>query len=100
MRSGLSALLRLDIRRTQGTPCPKGDRRVTVTRRRKRTTRLVVRGIRAQLVEAAHERCARCHRYCGDDGHAHHRVPRSLGGPWTLANLEYLCPRCHGKAHA
>jgi hypothetical protein len=35
----------------------------------------------------------------GDFGHAHHRIPRSRGGQWTLDNMEYLCPECHQLAH-
>jgi 5-methylcytosine-specific restriction endonuclease McrA len=36
-------------------------------------------------------------RYCGtrDDLVAHHRVPRRLGGPDLLSNLEPVCRRCH-----
>jgi 5-methylcytosine-specific restriction endonuclease McrA len=39
---------------------------------------------------------AKC-RYCGtrEDLVAHHRVPRRLGGPDLLSNLEPVCRRCH-----
>jgi 5-methylcytosine-specific restriction endonuclease McrA len=41
---------------------------------------------------------ARC-GYCGtrDDLVAHHRVPRRLGGPDLLSNLEPVCRRCHPR---
>lgn len=30
---------------------------------------------------------------------AHHRVPWSMGGRTEVANLDLLCPACHGKRH-
>jgi hypothetical protein len=41
---------------------------------------------------------AKC-RYCGSrhDLVAHHRVPRRLGGPDLLENLEPVCRSCHPR---
>jgi hypothetical protein len=32
--------------------------------------------------------------------HAHHRLPRSRGGPHTARNLLWVCLRCHDQIHA
>lgn len=41
---------------------------------------------------------ARC-AYCGtrEDLVAHHRIPRKLGGPDALENLEPVCRGCHPR---
>jgi len=43
-------------------------------------------------------RCVKCG---GTRGalHAHHRIPKSQGGPDTLENLITLCTRCHALHH-
>jgi len=55
--------------------------------------------VRAAVVRRAGGCCERCGVWCGDDGHAHHRIPRSRGGKWTELNIEYLCAQCHDTAH-
>ena len=80
-------------------PNPKGERHTRVQGRRKRQRRKIVKSVRATLVTRANGRCQRCRRYLGEDGHAHHRRPRSLGGTWTVKNLAYLCASCHREAH-
>lgn len=47
-------------------------------------------------------RCANpcCRRPIGSEGHAHHVVFRSRGGPTTIENEIWLCARCHGLVHA
>jgi 5-methylcytosine-specific restriction endonuclease McrA len=67
--------------------------------KRKRAKGKVVKVVRPQLVHRANAACERCGEFCGDFGHAHHRIPRSRGGQWTLDNMEYLCAECHQLAH-
>ncbi len=55
--------------------------------------------IRAIVVARCEWSCQRCGVYCGENGHAHHRIPRSRGGQWTVENIEYLCNACHMEAH-
>ena len=67
--------------------------------KRKRAVQKVAKSVRAEVVTLAQSCCERCGIYCGDCGHAHHRLPRSRGGKWTVENIEYLCPGCHLEAH-
>jgi hypothetical protein len=32
--------------------------------------------------------------------HVHHKTPRSMGGPDTPDNLQYLCVKCHRAIHS
>lgn len=43
--------------------------------------------------------CQRCGRVCGGPREAHcdHRIPKRLGGPDTLDNLQCLCAKCNAK---
>lgn len=82
---------------TCGTP--KCIPRRILKARKLRTAKAIRTPIRAAVVEQAEECCERCGVFCGQDGHAHHKVPRSLGGLWTLENIEYLCWKCHRVEH-
>lgn len=82
-----------------GEACPKPEARKRVKARRKRQAAKVVKSVRARLVERANSCCERCGMFSGDAGHAHHRIPRSRGGKWTMETMEYLCPGCHYDAH-
>ena len=42
--------------------------------------------------------CARCG--ASENLHAHHKVPRALGGTDTVANLVALCASCHPRVEA
>lgn len=42
--------------------------------------------------------CTTCASEC-DELHAHHIVPRSLGGLDIPGNLVYVCTACHSKIH-
>jgi len=42
--------------------------------------------------------CQRCGRKYGEK-HVHHIIPISKGGNHRLDNLEYLCVKCHSRAH-
>lgn len=42
--------------------------------------------------------CARCGT--SENLHAHHKVPRALGGTDTVANLVALCASCHPRVEA
>jgi 5-methylcytosine-specific restriction endonuclease McrA len=48
-------------------------------------------------------KCKNCGREGGDKGevelHAHHIVPRSVGGKDRLSNLVTLCRECHKAIH-
>lgn len=81
-------------------PISKGTPRRILKARKQRAERKIVQAVRAQLVDRAERRCERCRVWCGETGHAHHRKPRSLGGEWTLDNLQLLCATCHWTAHA
>ncbi len=67
--------------------------------KRRRAAMKVARTVRATVVDETCGRCERCGLYLGDYGHAHHKIPRSRGGKWTVENIEYLCPPCHDLAH-
>lgn len=54
------------------------------------------RGVTGDLVTSGV--CERCGMSQATD--AHHRVPRSAGGPHEIANLVALCRLCHGWVHA
>jgi len=82
-----------------GIACPKPEPRKRVKARRKRQAAQVVKSVRAQCVERSGGSCEECGCECLFDGHAHHKIPRSLGGKWTTENIVYLCPLCHAKAH-
>lgn len=83
-----------------GVACPKPEPQKRVTARRKRQAAKVVKSVRAQVVDDASGRCEDCGVYVGAHfGHAHHRVPRSLGGTWTVENIKLVCPCCHARAH-
>ncbi len=89
---------------TYSTPLPRRARKkpgptAKYRAKRRRYVGKVVKHVRPQLVARAQGICERCPQWCGDYGHAHHRIPRSRGGTWTLENLEYLCPGCHMLAH-
>jgi 5-methylcytosine-specific restriction endonuclease McrA len=78
---------------------PKGKTRKQLKAKKQRAAVTVRKGIRAQIVARAEGRCERCKWWIDDWGHAHHRIPRSRGGRWTLGNIEYLCAKCHRLAH-
>ena len=82
-----------------GVACPKPEPRKRVKARRDRQSAKVVKKVRETCVELASESCQRCGRFVSAFGHAHHRLARSLGGKWTVENIEFLCPRCHNIAH-
>lgn len=49
-------------------------------------------------------KCRKCKKKARDKAskrklHAHHRIPRSRGGPDNLRNLITLCDDCHSKEH-
>ncbi len=67
--------------------------------KRRRAGRKIVYSIRAQVVRRAEGCCERCGRGCLHSGEAHHKIHRSQGGQWTMENIEFLCPTCHGTAH-
>lgn len=67
--------------------------------KRRRAKQKAATPVRAAVVSLAQSCCERCGIYCGDCGHAHHRIPRSRGGQWTIENIEYLCKECHATAH-
>lgn len=77
----------------------KPEPRKRIKARKKRASRKVVQSVRATVVKDTDECCERCGRWVGADGHAHHRIPRSRGGKWTVDNIEYLCGICHMTAH-
>jgi 5-methylcytosine-specific restriction enzyme A len=53
--------------------------------------------MRRQVIRRARGRCERC----GEPGReVNHKVPRSLGGPTVLSNLELLCPDHHAAETA
>ncbi len=83
------------LRSSQRTPGPTAKARA----KRKRALMKLAKVVRAGVVARAEGCCERCGLYVGDDGHAHHRIPRSRGGPWTELNIEYLCAQCHSTAH-
>ena len=66
---------------------------------KRRKARATIAAVRAAVVERAAGCCESCGVWLGEDGHAHHIVPRSLGGLWTEANIRYACLRCHMSAH-
>lgn len=78
---------------------PKPDTRKRAKGRKRYQARKLVGSVRAAVVERAQGCCERCGQYCGEAGHAHHRIPRSRGGAWTVENIEYLCAGCHLQAH-
>ncbi len=78
---------------------PKPTPRRILKGRKQRSAAKTVKSVRVQAVERAQSCCERCGQFCGDAGHAHHRIPRSRGGQWTVENIEYLCPGCHLDAH-
>ena len=82
-----------------GRPNPKPESRKRIKGRKKRGLRRIVKAVRPMVIERADGCCARCGHWVGEDGHTHHRVPRSLGGRWELSNLELLCADCHERAH-
>ena len=49
-----------------------------------------------RLVALRDEHCVEC-RAPGD--HVHHIVPLSRGGTTTMANLVFLCVKCHQRKH-
>lgn len=67
--------------------------------KRRREKAKTAKTVRPQVVARAESCCERCGIYCGDFGHAHHRIPRSRGGQWTVENIEYVCPGCQMLAH-
>jgi 5-methylcytosine-specific restriction endonuclease McrA len=87
--------------RTAGVPKPEPRQRIKA--RQKRASAKVIKSVRAQVIERAEGRCERCGAFLGldwgSDGQAHHRIPRSRGGQWTVENIEYLCAACHREAH-
>lgn len=78
---------------------PKPEPRRRVKAGAKRAARKIIQSVRAAVVTRANGCCERCGAFVGDAGHAHHRIPRSRGGAWTVENIEYLCPGCHYDAH-
>jgi 5-methylcytosine-specific restriction endonuclease McrA len=82
-----------------GQSAPKPEPRKRVKGRQRRAARKIVTHVRADVVKRANGCCERCGLYCGDAGHAHHRIPRSRGGQWTVENIQYVCPGCHLEAH-
>lgn len=80
---------------TRQTPGPTARYRA----KRRRAAAKVVKVVRPLVVDRAASCCERCGVYVGDDGQAHHRLPRSRGGAWTLENIAYLCASCHSTAH-
>ena len=76
-------------------PGPTARARAT----RRRAAMALAKVVRAAVVKRAEGCCERCGLYVGDDGHAHHRIPRSRGGKWTIENIQYLCVVCHQTAH-
>lgn len=91
----------MTLAEVQAAPQPnaKPEPQKRTNARKKRAARKFVGQLRQQVVARAHERCERCGQWCADWGHAHHRIPRSRGGQWTLENIEYVCPSCHREAH-
>ena len=81
------------------SPQPKGKTRKQLHARQDRDAAKVRKAVRAQKVEQAQQACEACGKWTGDWGHAHHRVPRSRGGLWTVENIEYLCAQCHQDRH-
>ena len=79
---------------------PKPVTRQRLQARKRRAQQKIVRAVRAAVEARANYHCERCGCWCGDAGHAHHCIPRSRGGKWTLENITYLCPACHQRAHA
>lgn len=71
-------------------------------RRAPRSTRPVSQGVRRQLKARARGQCeASCAPDCTGRGvHAHHVRMRSQGGTDDLANLKWVCRRCHDRIHA
>lgn len=84
---------------TAGLRFPKGRTRKQIKGRQRRAERKVVQSVRAQVIERAKGCCERCGYAVFENGHAHHRTPRSRGGKWTVANIQYLCCFCHALAH-
>lgn len=82
-----------------GVACPKPESRKRIKGRKDREHAKVRKSVRADVVIRAKGCCERCGQFCGDAGHAHHRIPRSRGGKWTVENIQYVCPGCHLEAH-
>lgn len=82
-----------------GVACPKPESRKRIKGRKDRAKAKVRKAVRKIRVSDAGECCERCGRWCGEDGHAHHRIPRSRGGEWTVENIQYICADCHETAH-
>lgn len=78
---------------------PKPEPRKRIKAQKKRAARKVVYSVRVQVVQRANGHCERCGRACLSSGEAHHRIPRSRGGKWTLENIQFLCRTCHQTAH-
>jgi 5-methylcytosine-specific restriction endonuclease McrA len=80
-------------------PQQPGPTRKQLKGRKLRTAAKVRKSVRGQVVARAEGCCERCGAYVGDAGHAHHRIPRSRGGRWTVRNIQLVCPGCHVEAH-
>jgi 5-methylcytosine-specific restriction endonuclease McrA len=80
-------------------PIPKPEPRKKTQARAKRAEAAIVRLVRAAVVRRAEGLCERCCDWVGNSGHAHHILPRSRGGRWTVLNITYLCQPCHQREH-
>lgn len=81
----------------------KRTRLKAVGRRLKRRMK-ARRLFRQEVTRLSDGLCGRCRAFCGEQGHAHHVRPRSLGGsddPRTPpeGNGRLLCGRCHLLVH-
>ena len=56
------------------------------------------RFVREKAIVRAEYKCEQCRR--GGQLHVHHIQPlSSRGAPFTMANLQVLCRKCHKEAH-
>ncbi len=86
-------------RSRMAAPISAGVPRRILKARQKRAEQKMVRIVREAVVFRADGRCEICGVPCVETGEAHHKDLRSRGGKWTMANILFLCRKCHGKQH-